>query len=621
MLLGLLFAALVLSAGYALPRVMGRSKGAVALGVLAPAGVAMLTCLTTWSTLVGAPPPTAGVLVAGMALAGLALVIVDRRSLLDAVAHAVGEYRTAAVVLGLALVVPVVVAGVAFAGLRAPLSTHDGAYHSETIEALRTGGPWMEWYPPGFASLFAAVLYLTPWQEPAQGTAELDLGLTLLTPLVMFGLACALWRNLLMASLSALAIALNFQLPYLAHFWSGWPLQVSVFMMLGLIAIAYQYLEQPTWRWAALAGLLVGAIMLVHATELYTMVIILPLIAAAHWRRIAWGALVRHLALAAGVAVLCAAPYLGRAFAWVASGAAVNVGNANAERLLNGGIGSLDLVVDSQFNLYALLTLGLDMPTRLLVLGAGMWWAMRMRRGRVVLVVGAIFLALAVLSSFFNNLAAVRAVYNATYPWGMHYRLLMIVAVCIALLSGAGMVALAEGWTSFTARLARPATRRRVRRLGTLLAVTAVLISVGALTTFSSVAARRFNTFVADDALAMGWLRDNVPPGTVVVNDGFADAGVWIPFKTNVAIVLRRLQTGDEQRELVIENVARLDQSPEARAAACDLHVGYVYFGAKQTVFARDFPDLEAMLASPALEEVFRVGNATIFRTRLSCAS
>ncbi|HEY0569909.1 MAG TPA: hypothetical protein VGD16_00045, partial [Enterovirga sp.] len=77
----------------------------------------------------------------------------------------------------------------AFADAQVPLSPHDGAAHAETIQALRSGQRWADWYPPGMAALFAA--WLTPWPgiDTALGALDLGMSLPLLAAIAVFGLA------------------------------------------------------------------------------------------------------------------------------------------------------------------------------------------------------------------------------------------------------------------------------------------------------------------------------------------------------------------------------------------------------------------------------------------------
>jgi hypothetical protein len=235
---------------------------------------------------------------------------------------------------------------------------------------------------------------------------------------------------------------------------------------------------------------------------------------------------------------------------------------------------------------------------------------------------------MAVFFTTLIGLPMVRSLYAATFPWGMHYRLFMlwvIPQVLVASLGGTRATrALSQAlrrrawWTATRPGLAV----RQLRRLGPLLVVVWLLLGTFAMTIFQMGPTSEVIGYVADDAAAMAWLRQHATPGEVLANDGFADAGIWAPYKAGVPILWpRSIVTGDRAaRELVFNNVAQLDRVPEAAAAACSLHVGYVYSGAKTSTWdARQFPPLEELEASPALEEVFRSGEAVIFKLRTAC--
>src|SRR5205823_3409494 len=101
-----------------------------------------------WSMLLGASPPVPGVLAMCVAVAGLALAIVDRHSIFPATTGLVRQQRLAVLTLVAAVAVPVIAMGLAFSRAQVPLSPHDGASHTEAIQAHRLGLTWMDWYPP-----------------------------------------------------------------------------------------------------------------------------------------------------------------------------------------------------------------------------------------------------------------------------------------------------------------------------------------------------------------------------------------------------------------------------------------------------------------------------------------
>ena len=358
-----------------------------------------------------------------------------------------------------------------------------------------------------------------------------------------------------------------------------------------------------------LAGLLVGAMVVVHGTELYTSAIVLILLAVAKWRQLAWGRLPGHLGLALAISLSCAAPYLPALLHWAGTGAAYQVGQDEGA-VMQAGATSAGTV--QQLGILTLDALGVDLPVRAILLPLGVAWAIRRRTGRILIVVAGLFLGLAAVGTFLNGVAVVRTVYAATYPWSVPYRHLTVAAVPLAVLGGAGCVVLTQIWQGAWSRL-RGASQRRARRLGRLLVPAWLIVATWAVTALLAVAAGLMASFSADDAAAMGWLRQHAAPGEVMVNDAFADAGIWAPYKAGVGILRYESFSDpatDAERRLIEENVAGLDRNPNAAAAACRLNVRYVYRGAQNSAW-------QELRASGGLEEVFSSGEAAVFRTRL----
>ena len=620
LLVGLVLVCAVLASGYGVVRLLGLNKGVATLGLAPAAGLALLAVITTWCGLSGVRSPVAGCLVGVCTLAGLGLGVADRESL-GASARALARgHRVALALLVAALVVPFVSIGVGFAQVQAPLSPHDGAFHVETSHAFREVTGAANWYPPGLAALFGAVLQLLPWVDTALGGYSLGLGLTLLAPLAAFGLGAAIWRNLVAASAGALLLSLTHLLPYYPQVWSGWPQLMGILLVIGVWLIGIGYLDRPSWGWAALAGLLVGAIVLVHGTELYTSAIVLAIVCIASWRRVQWARLVPHAFGVIAVAAVCAAPYLPVLLHWAGSGGAYAAGNEDGSALERGTSSALQLL-----GLFTLDALGVDFPVRIVLVGFGLVWAVRARVGFTVIAITCLFVLLAVVATVFNGLPLVRSVFAATYPWSLPYRHLTFASLGFALTGGAGSVLLADSWISLRWRLAGARPRRIMLRLGRLLVVAWLIVATWLLTFFLSIEAGGDVSFTADDAAAMAWMRSHVAASDVVVNDTFADAGIWAPYKAGVRILFYRSAsdpdpTRAQQAQLVLDNVARLDQVPEAAAAACVLDARYVYYGAANAAWqVRSFPVVETMRASKALEPVFEQGKATVFRINLSC--
>jgi hypothetical protein len=618
-LIGLVLVAIGLSSGYAFVRGLGLAKGASALGVVPAAGLGLLAVLTTWCGLAGAPASTAGVLVGLCSLIGLALAVADREWLGSSALAMARQHRLAVVLLVAALLVPVVSMGIAFAQVQAPLSPHDGAFHVETSDAFRRVTAAANWYPPGLAALFGAVLQLMPWVDSAAGGYGLGVGLTLLGPIAAFGLGAAVWRNLVAASTGALLVSLTHLFPYYPQIWSGWPQLLGILLVIGIWVLGLRYLEEPSWRWAFLGGVLVGAIVLVHGTELYTTAIVLLAVVLAGCRRVAWIRLAPHTFGGVVLAVVCAAPYLPVLLHWASGGGAYQVGYEDGTGLENGATTSAAQLL----GLFSLDALGVDFPVRIVLVALGIAWALRCRAGLTALAITLVFVLLAVVATLFNGVPLVRSVFAATYPWSLPYRHLTIASVGLALIGGYGCLLLMRLWSRLLSRVRAVRPRRLTLRLGRLLVVTWLLLATWALTVFLGIEAGGDVSFTADDAAAMAWMRANVGPDDVVVNDTFADAGIWAPYKAGVRILFyRSFDNGAtvSSRALVLQNVARLEESPEAMAAACSLNARYVYSGAANAAWqVRTFPPVDVLEGSTALQEVFRQGEARVFRMRLNC--
>src|SRR6266702_4136969 len=298
-----------MAAGCAALRLLGLTKGLLGLGLAPAAGLALLAIVTTWTTLLGAPLVLGTVLLLGMALVGLYLTGREYSAARHALSVA-GEHRPALVVLAVSVIVPALILGMAFGDLQVPFSTHDGAHHVETIEAMRAGQGWQGWYPPGYHATVAAFLGLVPWVDSALGTFQASLGLTLLAQLGVFGFGCAVWRKPLVAAVGALLVSLIYQYPSTIHFWALWPMLDGLILVLALWAAALYYLEAPRLGWVLLCGVLAAAIGLTHTIEVYTAIIGIACVLAAYWRRVQWFQLARHVCLALAIALVLVLPYV-----------------------------------------------------------------------------------------------------------------------------------------------------------------------------------------------------------------------------------------------------------------------------------------------------------------------
>ncbi|MCA1648354.1 MAG: hypothetical protein LC797_23810, partial [Chloroflexi bacterium] len=168
----------------------------------------------------------------------------------------------------------------------------------------------------------------------------------------------------------------------------------------------------------------------------------------------------------------------------------------------------------------------------------------------------------------------------------------------------------------------RPNTFRRVAlACGLVLAFFAEGSAVSVYKRVSLAVAEQ-NVYSTDDGAAMAWLKQNARPGEMVANDHTVDAGIWAPYKADLPILLPRSSSAPNQldREAILTHIGDLNGTPAATAAVCAQHVGYVYYGAQTAGDVRALPDRAALERAPALEEVFRSGEAAVFRIHLPCS-
>jgi uncharacterized protein DUF6541 len=598
--IALLFAALASLAGVVVVRALK-----LPLSLAPISGVALLAVLTTWSADLGLPPMWRTASVGLFGLAGAVLAAREANSLV----RLTRANRGSVLLLGLAVALPLFMLGVAFSGVEAPVSTHDGAFHVETIDKLRTGTPVGGWYPIGFHANVAAILGLTPWIDTARGSVDAALGLSVLTPLVAFGLALALDLDIMVAAIAAVVVAVTWQYPYDFQLWSGWPQGLGVLLLLGLCASVLRWLRRPTFGLASIAGLLAGAIVLTHGTEVYSAVLAIVCIAIVRWRRIDFGALARHAPLAAGLTIACTAPYLSTLLGW-AGGA----GEASAALMDAEGRGDwlqFALGVTGAGSL-------LDLPVRIALIALGLYTL----RGRVIGGLWGTFVVLLLVNDVVNA-PLVAKLFTVTYPWLDHDRPRQVAVVFASLLCAGGVFVCLQYLLQLRVRLAaHPATWRR---LAMACALVAFFFAEGSgVSIYKRVVqgVLEQNVYTADDAAAMAWLHAHVQADEVVANDLAGDAGIWAPYKADVQILLPRSAAGSvvDTREPVLQNLLSLNDAPAAERTACALHVDYLFHGAAPQAFdERLFPDRSALEEAPDLQEVFAAGEAAVFRIQLPC--
>jgi hypothetical protein len=600
------FVVLVLACGAALTRLSRLPLHAAPL-----AGLAAIAVVCTWCARLGAPPlVSSGLLVVGATLGVAQLTMSARKGELQNAR----AWRVPLITLAISAAIPALMLGSVFAGVEAPVSTHDGAFHVEAIDSLRRGVPLETWYPVGFHAMVAAVLGLLPWLDTARGTSEIGLGLAVLAPLAIFSLGLALGLDALASALAGAILAVTFIYPYDYHLWGGWPQGMGVLLVLGLLAAALRWIERPTLGWAMLGGVFAGAIVLSHGTEVYTSVLVLAVIAVARFRCIDVKRLATHVPLAIGLAVLCAAPYLPTLLGWAGTGGAISAGEAFT---VNPDTGQADWL---QFALGVTGAASLiDLPLRLALIAVGLSLH---RRARLAVALWLTFVTLLLLVQFVD-LPIVRTIFVLTFPWLADYRPRQL-AVVFASLLAAGGLSVGLGYLSrLRARLLdRPAMFRRVALACGLVLVFFAEGSAVSVYKRIALAVSEQNVYGADDGAAMAWLKQNVRPGEMVANDQTIDAGIWAPYKASVPILLPRSAPGALRldREPVLSHVSDLTATPAAMATACALHLAYVYDGAQPTTAdERAFPDRAALERAPNLEQVFSSGQAAVFRIHLPC--
>jgi hypothetical protein len=597
-MLGLVFALVVVAAGLL---VAGRQRHlAAVLGL----GLAPPVCV--WLGVAGVPPWLRGLVVLALATGG---ILVSKPAL--------SRSLTTGLLL-VAVLLPAVLLSVAFAGIEVPVSAHDGAFHVETIDALRQGLDSVStWYPSGFHSTIAALLALTPWLDSARGTLDLTQGLTILAPLCVFGLGIALGLRPVAAAVAAVIVAVTFLYPYDYHLWGGWPLGTGVMLALGVWSLALTWLSDPRLRWAALAGLLVGSIVLTHGTEVYTAALGLLVIAALRLRYLNAKLLAPHAAVAGVISLIVAAPYLPTVLGWVSSGGASSVG----AEILDFGATNPDVMGRGDLLQYALGITGasgpLDLPIRVALLALGLWG----RPPRVLLGLWLTFAVLLLVLDF-TSFDWFNRVFVMTFPWLVDHRPRQIAVLLASLIEAIGVLVGVGYLAAWRARWThRPhAWRRTALAAAVLVGFFAEGSAVGVYKRLTQSVSEQA-LYSVDDNAAMAWLRQHARPGEVLANDRAADAGIWAPYKAGVPILLPRSGASDAAlRETILVHLADLDAAPQAQAAACSLRVRYLYEGAVDSPYDESMlPPREQLVSSGDFEEVFRSGPAAIFRIRLPC--
>ncbi|GAC1325879.1 MAG: hypothetical protein NVSMB2_24670 [Chloroflexota bacterium] len=609
MVIGLIYASVALACGVTAQRVFRLDLS------LAPlSGLACVAVVSSWCAILGAPPFVASGLVLLATLCGIALA---GRALRQDGGRVWRTCRAPTLVLAGAVLLPLVLLGIPFAGLETPVSTHDGAFHVETIDALRRGAFSSTWYPVGFHATVASILGWFPWLDSARGTYEVAEGLAVLAPVAVFCFSRAIWGKALAAGLAAVTLGLTWTYPYDYHLWSGWPQGMGVLLLIGLWSVSARWITQPSVALACLAGICAGAIVLSHGTEVYGGVLGLAVLGVVGWRRIKLSALMRDGALAVVVTLVLVAPYVLTLLGWARAGGATSVGASVAESVASAGASERPDAVQFLLGIFGAASL-LDLPARVVLLGLGL----RMPPLRSV---AALWLSVAVLLFVVDFVSAplVTSMFALTYPWLADERPRQLAVVCGSVLAGGGLWQL----VGQVAGLRRRWMGRRGlwRRLTIALVLIGLFFAEGSgVSVFKRVssAVAEQNVVSADDVAAYRWLRANVLPGELVANDGFRDAGIWVPFKAGKPIVVTRIGSTDtEARHAVVRAVPDLSTAdPDVRTAACQLHVRYIFRSASPKDWDPPLlPDLQTLRASSELAEVFTRPDTAVFRINTPC--
>jgi hypothetical protein len=602
-LIGLLFCVVVCSAGVAALRWLRLPADFGDVGLIAPVGMALLVVVATWSTLTGLPALVATGLTVATSVAGFAL-------LLRRFPHAWRLELNVSLVLIGGMLLSALVLGTVLADLQVPVSTVDGTYHVELIHALRSGMGWQgSWYPPGFHAMVAAFLMPLPLIDTASGAVGVSIGLTLLSLLGVFAFAAAVWRKPMLAAASTLLVAATYWYPYGLHLYSLWPMASGLILVWGLWAIALKYVHNPSLRWALLGGMVAGGITLAHTVEVYTAAIGLLVVLGANWRRLTWRRTLVHVSVACGLSLVLLTPYLPVLLGWAHSGGSADAGASMSATPVSRMGNSMDLVTLLVSELSGIV---FDAPIRIALVAVGVWRCFRNRQARFLVPLGLVFVGLTVVLDYVQTPLIDRA-FELTYPWSNGYRLLMVLAVPASLLGAAGLC-----WLTAAARsvVADRSIQKQAAR--SLIAIVAGAYALVLPIRFAADVAP-YRTFSTDDAAAMAWLHASAQPGDEVLNDAETDAGIWAPYKASTTILMPHALpvTEPAERELVRAHVGQLHAVPGLLSAACRLGARYVYRGAvspEPPVAQREFPSLAVLEQSPALIEVFKQGEAAVFR-------
>ena len=330
--------------------------------------------------------------------------------------------------------------------------------------------------------------------------------------------------------------------------------------------LAWDALSHRSWRLTASAVLAVSGLYYMHFADAPTALLLLGAITVANARR--WRVdkdlVVRVLALGVGVAV-CVAP----GFRYHATSLPIavpalghsNVVSADKQRLLV--YHSLSSFFTDVLGSYV------TNPAGFLAAPAAIVGFVAARRQRVAMAFGLLAVVLLVLQFDAWMWQWPRSLYRSFVPWDDPERLVYLTWFVIAPLAALGVLFLAEGIRSSASR----------RRLATLILAAAVVIP-GLTSGATLIPFAQMHLVAVDDteAAAVVAVGHAVPPDELVLTDGIADSGAWIPVLTRDQVLLNTTWQ-DTSAAGRIEDVLRDLCAPGAAAELRALHVQWVFLG------------------------------------------
>ena len=510
-----------------------------------------------------------------------------------------GGGRGELAVVAAALVAGLVTGGVAVAGLRGqPVPVWDDptvhglvatgiARTHDTLPVLSEPVDHTAWVRAhtGFEAT-AALVSEIGGPSPAASMVPLVLLAIVLLPMGLAALALETTRSRRIAALVTL-LGVGMVFPTWPMLFGEYPLVVDSTLVVPIVVALHRLVRgsRGTGEYALLAVLAIS-VWVIHGLEGITAAVVGgPLIAGTVLAGRNWRRALPPLVLGVGAVLL------GMLVAMIAT--RLPSVPPGYDALTNAASSEADITLQttSSAGLAAVIRAftGSDLPATLgvILLVAGYAAALRLRRLRWAVVVNiGLLLALFDVSSGFH----LHSLWKALYPWSVADRLLGIQYWVVPLVLALGAVAASDVARKVLEAVARgegkssgPRLRRPVLTAGALVAtVGAVTLLTGARHDsgiFEQVVAS--NSRVSDADLAvMTAMASRLPRGAVVMNDGEADAGLWIGvFTPQVTFFSKTWLSAhpDDPRLVALSNACA---DPTAASRALD-GVNAVFIGAK----------------------------------------